>query len=78
MKKVTFNDDVQVHVIPREPRRSTWVVDRCRFMQRVHGLERLFKSQRDLKFELLLAGVGEMVYTGKIREILNSCKETSL
>ena len=47
-------------------------------MKRVHELERLLKSQRDLKFELLLAGVREMIYSGKIGEILNSCKETSL
>ena len=46
MKKVTFNDNVQVHVIPREPWRGTWVVDRCRFMQRVHELERLFKTRQ--------------------------------
>ena len=43
-KKVTFNDNVQVHVIPREPGCGTWVTDKSRFMQRVHELERLFKT----------------------------------
>ena len=46
MKKVTFNDNVQVQVIPREPRRGTWVTDRCRFMQCVHELERLLKTRQ--------------------------------
>ena len=41
MKKVRFNDIVQVKHIPREPRRGTWVADRVRFMQRDHALEKL-------------------------------------
>ena len=40
MKKITFNDNVQVKYVPREPRRGTWVADRVRFMQRVRELEK--------------------------------------
>ena len=41
MKKVRFNENVMVYIIPREDRAGHWVMDACRFKARILKAERV-------------------------------------
>ena len=43
MKKVSFNEHVVVHIIPREDRAGHWVMNACRFKARISKVEQAIK-----------------------------------
>ena len=46
IKKVTFNDDVEIYYVPDDDRRSTLLLDIRRFKQRILDFEKIFKPRK--------------------------------
>ena len=44
MKKVSFNEHVVVHIIPREDRAGHWAINACRFKARISKVEQAIKG----------------------------------